>query len=72
MLTELHQNSGTAGGVYEGLYQPHRDGIVLGLQAVPVAGICSVENETNSQQLHNSHQQCGQYVYLLMLHLAAQ
>ena len=39
MLKKLHQNSGTTGGVYEGLNQPHMQGwyLVLGLPVAPVA-----------------------------------
>ena len=64
VFTELQQNNGTAGGIYEGLYQPHRDGIWCWVcQWYQLLELCPVKNETNSQQSRYSHPQYGLYIY---------
>ena len=56
VLKELHQNDGTAGGIYEGLYQPHRDGVWCWVyQWRQLSELVLLKNETNSQQSHYSH-----------------
>ena len=58
MLTKLHQNSSTAGGIYEGLYQPCKDDIwfwVCQWRQLPELVLLKTRQTVSNHIIHTSN-----------------